>query len=322
MRIIKCLLLLTLIACRDSTAPAPRVPVRGFVSVSLATVLEYVDYGGSGSPLVLLAGLGNTAHVFSGFAPRLADEFRIVAVTRRGFGASSQPPSGYDTHTLAEDIGILLDSLRLAQVDLVGHSVAGDEMTRFAIEHPDRVRKLVYLDAAYDRVSLGSLLEEHPFPDAPLPSSFDLLSPASWSAYIARIRGVSLPAEEIRAIYTFGPGGAIEGEVTPPAVLFALLTGIEAPEWTKVSTPALAIYAVPEDAADVLPWLRPSTPGWSSAQDLVKTVYLPFYRAQRERFRKQMRAGRVLELLGANHYLFLTHGAQVAQAIREFLQDQ
>ncbi|MFN8575199.1 MAG: alpha/beta hydrolase, partial [Gemmatimonadaceae bacterium] len=147
-------------ACSDSSGPAPQTPHTRFVTVAAGIRLEVVDYGGSGEPLVLLAGSGNTAHVFATFAWRFTDRYHVVALTRRGFGASSKPAAGYDTRTLAEDVRIVLDSLRLTKVSIMGHSLAGDEMTRLAGDHPERVRKLVYLDAAYDRVALGAILQE------------------------------------------------------------------------------------------------------------------------------------------------------------------
>ena len=53
--------------------------------------LEVLDWGGSGRPLVLLAGLGNTAHIFDKFAPKLTATYHVYGITRRGFGASSAP---------------------------------------------------------------------------------------------------------------------------------------------------------------------------------------------------------------------------------------
>jgi pimeloyl-ACP methyl ester carboxylesterase len=113
--------------------------------------LEALDWGGRGPPLVFLAGLGNTAHVFDAFAPQFADGFHVVGITRRGFGASAGAPPPSDLDTLVADITAVLDTLGLEQVVLVGHSIAGEEMTRFAELHAPRCGGLIYLDAAYDR---------------------------------------------------------------------------------------------------------------------------------------------------------------------------
>src|ERR1700694_5401581 len=81
-----------------------------FVTVDKNVKLEVLDWGGSGSPLVLLAGLGNTAHVFDDFAPKLTSEYHVFGITRRGFGASSIPASGYSADRLGDDVLAVLDA--------------------------------------------------------------------------------------------------------------------------------------------------------------------------------------------------------------------
>ncbi len=83
-------------ACSDSVGPAPEVtrsttpnaPQAHFVTVAPGVRLEVLDYGGTGAPLVLLAGSGNTAHVFAAFAWRFTDRFHVIAITRRGLAGS------------------------------------------------------------------------------------------------------------------------------------------------------------------------------------------------------------------------------------------
>jgi pimeloyl-ACP methyl ester carboxylesterase len=109
--------------------------------------LEVLDWGGSGQPLVLLAGLGNTAHVFDDIAPKLARHFHVYGITRRGFGASSTPKSGYTVDRLANDVVVVLKTLNIQRPILVGHSIAGEELSEIGLRHPERVAGLVYLDA-------------------------------------------------------------------------------------------------------------------------------------------------------------------------------
>jgi pimeloyl-ACP methyl ester carboxylesterase len=59
------------------------------VSVAPSVELEVLDWQGSGAPLVFLAGFGNSAHVFDNFAPEFVPHFRVLGITRRGFGAST-----------------------------------------------------------------------------------------------------------------------------------------------------------------------------------------------------------------------------------------
>jgi hypothetical protein len=87
-----------------------------FVTVAKDVRLEVLDWGGSGQPIVLLAGAGNTAHVFDGFATKLAPKYRVYGITRRGFGASSQPGptvNNYSATRLGNDVVAVIDSLRL-----------------------------------------------------------------------------------------------------------------------------------------------------------------------------------------------------------------
>src|ERR1700694_1086611 len=120
-----------------------------FVTVDNNVRLEVLDWGGSGRPIVLLAGMGNTAHVFDEFAPKLTSDFHAYGITRRGFGASSVPESGYDADRLGEDVLAVIDSLHLSAPVLAGHSVAGQELSSLGSRHPDRISGLIYLDAAY-----------------------------------------------------------------------------------------------------------------------------------------------------------------------------
>src|SRR5262252_1196131 len=84
-----------------------------FVTVAPDVRLEVLDWGGAGRPVVLLSGLGNTAHVFDDFATKLTGEYHVYGVTRRGYGASSVPASGYGSDRLGDDVLAVFDELHL-----------------------------------------------------------------------------------------------------------------------------------------------------------------------------------------------------------------
>src|SRR5689334_21411800 len=90
-----------------------------FVEVDRGVRLEVLDWGGSGRALVLLAGSGNTAHVFDEFAIKVKQFAHVYGITRRGYGASSQPASGYDDQRLADDVLAVIRSLNLKRPVLV-----------------------------------------------------------------------------------------------------------------------------------------------------------------------------------------------------------
>jgi len=100
--------------------------------------------------LLFLAGLGDSVRRFDSFAPRFLDRFHAVGLTRRGQEESAKPSTGYALRTLADDIRAFMDLKGIGRATLVGHSIAGAEMTTFAAVYPTRLTALVYLDAAYD----------------------------------------------------------------------------------------------------------------------------------------------------------------------------
>jgi non-heme chloroperoxidase len=73
----------------------------------------------------------------------------VYGITRRGFGASSVPDTGYDADRMGDDVLAVLGSLKLARPVLGGHSYAGSEMSSIGSRHPDRVAGFVYFDAVF-----------------------------------------------------------------------------------------------------------------------------------------------------------------------------
>jgi pimeloyl-ACP methyl ester carboxylesterase len=153
-------LMTTAIIAGPQNSPAPwRDPSKHqvrFVPVDHGVTLELLDWGGSGRPIVLLAGSGNTAHVFDEFAPKLLDCCHVYGITRRGYGASTRPAAGYDDQRLADDLFQVIERERIKAPVLVGHSMSGGEMTTVGRQHSDRLGGLVYLDA------LGDLEDDPP----------------------------------------------------------------------------------------------------------------------------------------------------------------
>lgn len=120
-----------------------------FVTVENGVRLEVLDWGGTGRPVVLLAGY-LTAHAYDDFAPKLSESCHVYGVTRRGYGASSRSDSGYTAQRSADDVLRVLDSLKLIAPVLVGHSFGGQDLTALGAGHPSRMAGLVYLNAAED----------------------------------------------------------------------------------------------------------------------------------------------------------------------------
>lgn len=294
----------------------------GFVNLGELR-LHYLDWGGRGATLLFLAGLGNTAHIFDDLAPRFTDRFRVLALTRRGHGQSDARETGYDTCTLVEDLRQFLDQHQIRQVDLIGHSFAGTELTRFAVCHPERVRSLIYLDAAYDYSDLPTILANHPLSFSP--SDEDLASADSLRDYLRTLRNFGLEpnvwsaADEanMRETWTMGSNGRFRYRMAQE-ISGALWKGMVEthPDYKKVSVPALAFYVL---------WGQP--PWLSFCRDeATRKKALLFYddynrwkREQIERFTKEVANGRLVEMPETDHYLFLHRPIRVMREIRAFL---
>ena len=288
------------------------------VRVARGVRLHYLDFGGpAGAPSILfLAGLGNTAHAFDDFAPRLIDKFHVVALTRRGFGESDHPDSGYDTHRLVEDIRVAIDSLHLGRVTIIGHSIAGEEMTRLDGEYPALVDKLVYLDGAYDRVSADAVLQDifpvpPNVPPRPDPAAADTASPAAYVAFVHRVRGVNIPEADIRTRFRYDGWNE---EITNAYQSIQP----EHPDYSKVKAPALAIYAVTDSVTQLEPWQRADVAHAAAWQDLIRGLDR-VDRLSRAQFRREVEHGTVLEIHGAHHWVFVSNRDDVLTAVRHFL---
>ncbi|HET6576983.1 MAG TPA: alpha/beta hydrolase [Gemmatimonadales bacterium] len=288
-----------------------------FVAVAPDVRLEVLDWGGQGPPLVFLSGLQDVAHGFDDFAPQFTDRHHVLAITRRGYGASSRPRSGYDLATRVADLAAVLDSLHLARVDLAGHSIAGDELTAFAGAHPERVSRLVYLDAAYDHSEVGRLIRAIPTP--PPMQRADSASPAAVQAWVQRAYGPHIPEAQFRAIGRYDAGGRLVGDVTPARVDSLMLAGCGHPDYSAVRAPALVIDAVVDSAPQVFPlWARLDRAQRAAARRYT-TILQQWAATERARVARELPGARVLELHGANHYVFASNPREVTEAMRAFL---
>ncbi len=110
-----------------------------------------VRYGGSGPPLLLLHGHPQTHVMWHRIAPRLADEFTVVAMDLRGYGESFKPPTTadhepYSKRAMARDAVAVMERLGFARFDVAGHDRGGRVAYRLALDRPERVRRIAVLD--------------------------------------------------------------------------------------------------------------------------------------------------------------------------------
>src|SRR5580692_801305 len=108
--------------------------------------LYYEDHG-SGLPVVLIHGWPLNGDAWEKqTAALLAAGHRVITYDRRGFGRSSKPGTGYNYDTFAADLDVLLDTLKLTNVSLVGHSMGTGEITRYIGKYgTKRLHKAVFI---------------------------------------------------------------------------------------------------------------------------------------------------------------------------------
>jgi len=300
--------------------PSPHTVL--FVSVDKDVRLEVLDWGGSGRPLIFLAGGGNTAHVFDEFAPKLTTENHVYGITRRGFGSSgfSLPTSTVDR--LRDDVLTVIDQLKLSRPVLVGHSIAGAELSSVGTSHRDRVAGLVYLEAGYPYAfdnGNGPAMKEFQDirgPEPPTPRGSDLVSFGALQKWDAKVYGFRIPEAEFRQTWDAAASDRpMKPRVFPGSQMFmAILMGNN--RYSDIAVPSLVIFAIPHAPENWTsknrdPKVRESAIAYAKTVDVLAEK-------QAKAFEAGVPTARVIRLSGA-HYIFLSDESGVLREMRAFL---
>jgi non-heme chloroperoxidase len=294
-----------------------------FVTVEPNVQLEILDWGGAGRSVVLLAGYGNSAHVFDEFAEKLSESNRVYGITRRGFGYSSHVTSGYDAQHLAADVLYVLDSLKIAAPVLAGHSYAGKEMTILG-KLSDRIAGLVYLDAlsdpTYDWTEYNVLRARRPperYSTPPPPRGAPTFEEyMKWQPYGRR---APFPEGEIHAITTTTSDGRMGERRIAPHIGEAIAAGMGKPDYAAIKVPALAFVAYPAPVED-------QTKDYEVRNDEDLRALENLYAADQKYlsqfiadFQSAVPTARVIRMFGASHYIFISNQTDVLFEMRSFM---
>jgi non-heme chloroperoxidase len=302
----------------------PSVKQTQFVTVQPGVQLEVLDWGGTGKPIVLLAGQGNTAHVFSnqGFAHALTSNYHVYGITRRGYGESSKPPPTHDNYSsdrLGDDVVAVIEALHLDRPVLIGHSIAGEELSSVGTHHPNSVSGLVYLDAGYayalydnhgpssTRLTFDS---EDVIDDLRLNESDDL---ATQKAATDRLL-TELPRlkNDLTLEKTINAAVAPQGPTSPgPGDSIGTIIDASGARYTgPIAVPILALFAAPHD------WRS----GTNAAADAAasKAEYHDTL-TQIAAFKKHLPSATVIVIPNADHYVFFSNREETLHAINAFL---
>ncbi len=103
----------------------------------------YYEEKGKGTPLVLLHGNGENHEYFRHQIDCFSEDFRVIAPDTRGHGLSPRGDGEFSIKRFSEDLLGFLDELRVEKANILGFSDGGNIALRFALDHPERVLKLV-----------------------------------------------------------------------------------------------------------------------------------------------------------------------------------
>jgi non-heme chloroperoxidase len=294
-----------------------------FVMVEKGVRLETLDWGGNGRPVVLLAGLGNTAHVFDQFAPQLTSAYHVYGITRRGFGESSAPESGYLSDSLADDVLAVLDSLAIQRPVLIGHSIAGQELSSIASRHPDKVAGLVYLEAGYQfafydsgEVHVQLTLRDTQRKLAKLADPGVAMTVAQRGAMIDELLQTSLPLMErdLRSYRQALARARDQSAVNPPPERdpWRRRVNLGTQKYTDIHVPVLALFALPQETP-------PAMARDSMLQKRADSLSLAASGPHVAAFEHGIRSARVVRVPHANHYIFRSNEAEVLREVKAFI---
>jgi len=174
---------LALTTLLSPVASAQQAPTTGYAPVNGLNM--YYEVHGSGDPVVLLHGAFMTiTNNWTGWIGELSKTRKVIAVEMQGHGRTADIDREFSYENLADDVAALLDHLEIPSADLIGYSLGGGVAMQCAIRHPEKVRKVVSISAAfrYDgfvkegRDALSQLTAEA-FEGSPLESEYKKLSP-------------------------------------------------------------------------------------------------------------------------------------------------
>src|SRR5471032_207622 len=132
------------------TYAAAPTPVPGFTTRTVATqdgATIYVRSGGHGPAVVLIHGFGDTGDMWGPLAAQLAKTHTVIVPDLRGMGHSSRAGGGYDKKSQAVDIRTVMTALGQDHSAVVGHDIGTMVAYAYAASYPDKVDKLVVMDA-------------------------------------------------------------------------------------------------------------------------------------------------------------------------------
>jgi non-heme chloroperoxidase len=282
------------------------------VTVEPGIRLEVLDWGGSGRPIIFLAGAGDTAHRFDGFAPQFTQQHHVYGITRRGFGASSKPTpadGNYLADHLGDDVLAVMTALHIERPVLVGHSMAGEELSSIGSRFPQKVSGLVYLDAATDFALYDPA---HPLMAVEMNDIKRRIDEIEAGGVDEQKKLLELETAvaEFDTVLKKDNAEVANMPPLPPRSPIGAALNFGMQKFTSIPVPALAIYACPHN--------------WDRLPDSLRKTALIADDKERcgkwaDNFRRGVPSARIVMIPNADHYVYLSNETQVVGEMNAFL---
>lgn len=284
------------------------------VTVEQGVQLEVLDWGGSGRPLIFLAGAGDTAHRFDGFAPQFTNQHHVYGITRRGSGASSRPApanGNYSADHLGDDVLAVMKALHIDRPVLVGHSIAGQELSSIGSRFAGKVSGLIYLDAAtgfafYDPVHPPITIEMND-----IKKRIDEIEVGGVDEQ-KKLLELETAVARFQTVLHQSNAEVANLSPLPPRSPIGAALNFGAQKYTSIPVPILAIYACPHNW-ERFPANEPDHKAALIADDKARC------RAWADAFSHGVPSARIVLIPNADHYVYLSNEAQVVSEINAFL---
>jgi non-heme chloroperoxidase len=261
----------------------------------------YVKDWGSGRPVILIHGWPLSADTWDDVAIAIADAgLRAIAYDRRGFGRSSQPFSGYDYDTLADDLADVIDESDARDATIVGFSMGGGEVAR----HLRRARGPRVDRAVFIASVVPGLMKSDSNPDGVLPGVFDEMADG-----IARDRAAFWPG----FFRTFYGVGMISQPVSDDVISWSCAIAMQAGLHPTLA--CARAFATTDFRADVAAITVPTLILHGTADQTVPIE------ATGRRTAAAIAGSQLIEYDGAPHGLLASHTSQVIEDVLSFVTD-
>ncbi|UCC43127.1 MAG: hypothetical protein JSU65_08220, partial [Candidatus Zixiibacteriota bacterium] len=161
----------------------------------------------------------------------------------------------------------------------------------------------------------------YPVPESkPQPPTLgDRASVTAFLDYYELANGVRWPASEVYALFAVGPEGDIRNHLIPGYVYGGIKNALENPDYSRIDVPALAIYGVDYPITELFSDYETRDTIVQARMRRRYEVSRKMEAASRQTFMTEMKNGKVAEVMGAGHSLYLTHADETARIINNFL---